>query len=149
MLRGIKIVPVIVGVALDWYLTYLLSFFLGIFIASSYMGSQHGPEANRAQMVREVYTPTMAVVGSLVGAASSVLGGFIAGWMAKGERIKNGVAMGILSALTSGLLVHFTQHPGFVQEVVGNSVTVLAGALGGFLAKLAYDRPPPVARVQP
>ena len=146
MLRGIRIIPVLTGVALDWYLTIILSGGLGFAVAFS--AAIHRTGTDHSQLVNLSHSPCFVIAGNILGTASSILGGFITGWMTGVERIKNGLVMGIVSAISSGLMVHFTEHHGVAYDIFMSCVTVGAGTLGGYLAKLAYDRPPrpPVER---
>ena len=74
----------------------------------------------------------------IIGALCTILGGYLAGWLARAEEIKHGALVGavslIIGFLQSGMAGEASPVP-YWHELLGYLLAIPAGALGGSLAQ--------------
>jgi hypothetical protein len=67
-------------------------------------------------------------------------GGFVTGWIAKHNQIKNAFALAVLDLVLSRAITLFSESAPVLSVLVGIATGVLATLCGGCLAKLAFRR---------
>ena len=67
-------------------------------------------------------------------------GGFVTGWIAKHDRVKNAFALTVLNLIFSQAIKLFSGSGPVLSVLVGIVREVLATLGGGYLAKLAFER---------
>jgi hypothetical protein len=123
LMRGISLLAVIVGGVLDVALSSILGIVLGVYVIGS-RGWGHLPadQLSRA-LVAVMHDDLLLRTAQLaIGFGCSVLGGFVAAWIAKERKLYNGV---LASWLCVGIGL-FTQFPDFtLASAVWQLVTIV------------------------
>lgn len=133
---GIQIRPIISGVVTDYVATYLFGFAYLAF----YFGKQvfENGELSEEAIREFLSSPESLLILGVIGTLCTVLGGFVAGRLAKSAEIKHGAFVGgaslILSTLEQTLSGQDLPIPEGYQ-LVAYLVAIPAGALGGYFAQ--------------
>lgn len=133
---GVQVRPIISGVIVD----YLATFLAGIIYIMIYFGREMMEQRELAEEAinKLLASPEHLVILSAVGALCTVLGGYVAGRIAKNIEVKHGALVGlgslILVTLEQVISGKSTSYP-FWFEVLGYLIAVPAGALGGYIAQ--------------
>jgi hypothetical protein len=134
---GVQVLPVIVGVVIDYIATYAGNYaYFGVYLANKL--AQRG-ELSREALFNYMISPEGLTIGFLIGALGTVLGGFFAARIAGQFCVKHGAFVGLGSLIVS-----------FVEERMGDDASpvfmpewfralsilsvIPAGALGGYIA---------------
>ena len=143
---GVKIWPVAVGAIVDYLATFVVVMaYLIMYYVKEPLESGGLPEDVIDRAFREMVSSQEGLVALLViGALCTVLGGYVAGRLAKAEEVKHGALVGavslVLGALQSGMVGEETPIPQWVQ-LLGYILAIPSGALGGWLAKVRPQAP--------
>jgi putative membrane protein (TIGR04086 family) len=133
---GIKIRPVIIGVAVDILATMLLStVYFFIFVAKELSE----PSAISEEALAQYWSSGEGIMASLViGTFSTAIGGFYAGRKAGALEMKHGGLVGVGSILT-GIILQSAGENGTGlnqwQMLIAYAAAIPAGALGGSVAE--------------
>jgi putative membrane protein (TIGR04086 family) len=143
---GVKILPIIVGAVVDYVATFVVVMaYLIIYYVKEPLESGGLPEEVIERAFKEMVSSQEGLVALLViGALCTVLGGYVAGRLAKAQEVKHGALVGavslVLGALQSGMVGEETPIPQWVQ-LLGYILAIPAGALGGWLAAIRPRAP--------
>lgn len=142
MFSGLEWRAIVLGAVADIVATVLASIIF-VFILIAVKGEQ-GQEFSEEALREMLAAPEIQMAWLLIGLGCSVLGGYIAGRLAKREEVKHGALAGFLSVVL-GVLMEMAsgvRAASSTDEVTTYLVTVAAGALGGYIAmRLAGPRP--------
>jgi hypothetical protein len=135
---GVQIRPVIIGVVVDYIATYLAMYAYFFFYLANELAKngELSPEA-----ISEYMTSTQGlVVGFVIGALGTLLGGFVAGRKVAAFEIKHGAFVG-LGSLTVSFLEQLMMRDGSAPmpewfRALSILSVIPAGALGGYLAEM-------------
>ena len=137
---GVKIRPIIVGAVIDYLATYVLTilYLIFFFMKEPLEGGSPSQEVFEKAVNEMLSSPEALVTLSVMGALCTVLGGYVAGRLAKADEIKHGALVGAAS-LVIGALQMSAAGEGYSlpywYELVAYIVTIPAGALGGYFAQ--------------
>jgi putative membrane protein (TIGR04086 family) len=134
---GVQIRPIIVGVVVDYIATYA-GIYAYIFIYLANELSKQG-EVTGEQIRDYMSSPEGLMVGFVIGALATVLGGFVAARQAGRLEIKHGALVGFASLLLSFIEQSLQEESVPLPEwfrFLSIAAIVPAGALGGFLAEM-------------
>jgi len=134
---GVRIRPIIVGVVIDYIATYA-AMYAYFFV---YLANELG---KRGEVSPEVITEYMLtneglMIGFVIGALGTALGGFVAARRAGKLEIKHGAFVGLGSLIVSAILEAMTDEPVSVPEwfrFLSVLSIIPAGALGGFVSEM-------------
>jgi hypothetical protein len=133
---GVQVRPIIAGVIVDYIATLLA----GMVYLVIYFGQEIVEQGDLSEeAINEILTsPEHLVILGVIGAFCTVLGGYVAGRIAKDIEIKHGALVGlgslVLVTLEQVMSGKSTSYPIWF-EVVGYLIAVPAGALGGHIAQ--------------
>lgn len=133
---GVQIRPIIIGVVVDYVATYAVTYaFFFIYLAKQL--SKQG-EVTGDQIRDYMTSPEGLLIGFVIGALGTALGGFVAAIKAGKLEIKHGALVGfcslILSFIEQSLQEESTPLPEWFR-LLSVLAIIPAGALGGFLAE--------------
>ena len=136
---GVKIRPIIAGAVVDYIGTYVamilyLAFF---FMGDAMKGGAPSEETVEKAFQQMISSPEGLITLFLIGVLGTVLGGYVAGRLARSEEVKHGALVGAVS-LAVGLIQSSSGARSPVPEwyeLLGYALTIPAGALGGSLAE--------------
>ena len=136
---GVKIRPIIAGAVVDYIGTYVV---IVLYLAFFFMGDALKEGGASEETVERAFhqmisSPEGLITLFLIGVLGTVLGGYVAGRLAKSEEIKHGALVGAVS-LALGLIQSGSGAGSPVPqwyELLGYALTIPAGALGGSLAQ--------------
>ena len=133
---GVLIRPIIVGVVVDYIATYAVTYaFFFIYLAKQL--SKQG-EVTGDQIRDYMTSPEGLMIGFVIGALGTALGGFVAAIKAGKLEMKHGALVGfcslILSFIEQSLQEESTPLPEWFR-LLSVLAIIPAGALGGFLAE--------------
>jgi putative membrane protein (TIGR04086 family) len=138
---GVKIVPVIIGIVVDYFATHLIlaAFLLGYVAKKAGEHGELGEDAVAAYMQSTEGLTAMLIIGCL----GTALGGFIAARRAGTLHIKHGAFVGVGSLIVS--FVQLALQEAGIQPPEWFTFTsvvaiIPAGALGGYVAELFAGR---------
>ncbi|MFQ5683956.1 MAG: YrzE family protein [Candidatus Binatia bacterium] len=136
VLTGARIRPIIIGVIVD-YLSTAVSGTVYVILFSMKEGLKNG-NSSEETIQRILTSPESLLILGLIGVFCTVLGGYIAGRVAKELEVKHGTLVGVgslvlttLEGIISGQSTPYPQWYG----IMGYLVTIPAGALGGYIAQ--------------
>jgi putative membrane protein (TIGR04086 family) len=132
---GVKVVPVIIGIAVDYIATHLaMAAFIFGYLAKKL--SEQGELTDDA-ITKYMLTPEGLTVALVIGSLCTALGGFIAARRAGTLEMKHGAFVGLGSLIVS-LIQQAVQEQSMPLPEWFNFVSIVAvipaGALGGFAA---------------
>ena len=134
---GVQIRPVIVGVVVDYIATYagIYAYFFVYLTKELSKQGEVSPEAISEYML----TTEGLMIGFLIGALGTALGGFIAARKAGKFEIKHGAFVGVGSLIASAIEQALQEEPVALPEwfrFLSVVAIIPAGALGGFVAEM-------------
>lgn len=136
VLTGVRIWPILVGVVVDYVTTFL---FGTIYLIVQ--GIKNGDLSEEA-IKKILASPESLIVLGVIGTLCVVLGGYIAGRLAKGAEVKHATLVGLASlvlvTLEEIMLGEGTPVPPW-YEAAGYLITVPAAALGGYFAQRQHE----------
>jgi hypothetical protein len=120
--------PVLVGALVDLLGTLVVMLF--------YLSIVLGAQFSSGEETEDALTPTQLIVGDGLGLLLSVLGGFVAGRLAKIDEVHHGAAAGFSSLVGSLLIGWGSPVDGALswRDVLLPLAVVPAAALGGYIA---------------
>jgi hypothetical protein len=120
--------PVLVGALVDLLGTLVVMLF--------YLSIVLGAQFSSGEVTEDALTPTQLIVGDGLGLLLSVLGGFVAGRLAKIDEVHHGAAAGFSSLVGSLLIGWGSPVDGALswRDVLLPLAVVPAAALGGYIA---------------
>ena len=129
--------PVLVGALVDLLGTLVVMLF--------YLSIVLGAQFSSGEVTEDALTPTQLVVGDGLGLLLSVLGGFVAGRLAKIDEVHHGAAAGFSSLVGSLLIGWGSPVDGALswRDVLLPLAVVPAAALGGYIAARLNARTTP------
>lgn len=130
----------ILAVFVGWFVDVVSSNVGGVVLGIVWGIFQIAQGANWAQFQQSLSSSTGLFVGGLlIGVCGSVLGGFVAAWMAKHRELQHALATGVLSLLTGIAMMSLNSfspipisQPAWIS-VLAFAVTVPAALFGGWL----------------
>jgi putative membrane protein (TIGR04086 family) len=134
---GIQILPIIVGVVVDYIATYAATYaYFFVYVAEEL--------SKRGEISPEVITAYMLsdeglIIGFLIGALGTALGGFVAARRAGKLEIKHGAFVGLGSLIVSVIEQAMQEDPVVIPEwfrFISVLSIIPAGALGGYVAEM-------------
>lgn len=133
---GVQVRPIIAGVIVDYLATFLAgTVFIIIFFGQEIVTQG---ELSEEAFNKILTSPEYLLILGAVGALCTVLGGYVAGRIAKDFEIKHGALVGlgslILVTLEQAMSGQSSSYPIWF-EVLGYLIAVPAGALGGHIAQ--------------
>lgn len=137
---GVKIRPIIIGAVVDYVATYAL---ITLYLIAVYMKEPLETGGLPAEALQEALREMLSsqeglLVLLVIGALCTVLGGYLAGRLAKSEEVKHGALVGavslIVGVLQTGMAGEASPVP-YWHELLGYILAVPAGALGGSFAE--------------
>lgn len=134
MLRGLSVKAVIIGVVLDWALSFVVGLISGIALMIYFVVVLRESPTDRAAFDALIKSDLSCFGVCLGGGLACVLAGFVTGWVATSYRIQNALAAGIISAVSSLILLPLLN--GYPEWYVPAClvITVAGCALGGVIA---------------
>ena len=133
---GLKIRPIVAGVAVDYVATYVAMYAWIINFVSKQLSEQG--ELSEEAIQTFLASPEGLLIGFVIGTLGTVLGGFVAGRMAKNLEIKHGAFVGAGSLMVSALEQAMSGNGASLPQwyVVMSSLAIVpAGALGAYIAQ--------------
>lgn len=137
---GVQIRPIIIGAVVDYVATYvLITLYLIVFYMKEPLEKGGLPEEALEKALKEMISSQEGLLALLViGALCTALGGYIAGRIAKAEKVKHGALVGAVSLIV-GVLQTVIAGEGspvpYGYELLGYVLAIPAGALGGSFAQ--------------
>ena len=137
---GVKIRPIIIGAVVDYVATYaLITLYLILVYMKEPLEKGGVPAEALQEALKEMLSSQEGLLDLLIiGALCTVLGGYVAGRLAKAEEIKHGALVGavslIIGLLQTGMAGEASPVP-YWHELLGYILAIPAGALGGSLAQ--------------
>jgi len=133
---GLQIRPIIGGVVADYLATYVAMYaYIVIFVSRQlYERGELSDEAIRSFLT----SPEGLLIGFAIGSLCTVLGGFVAGRLAKNLEVKHGAFVGVGSALVSMLEQAMSEGPSHAPQwylLISYCASLPLGALGGYIAE--------------
>jgi putative membrane protein (TIGR04086 family) len=143
---GVQLRPIIVGVVVDYIATYaaMYAYFFVYLAEKLSKKGQASPEAVNEYMLSQ----EGLMIGFVIGALGTAVGGFVAAHKAGKLEIKHGAFVGLGSLLVSAIEQAMQEEPVVLPEwfrFLSVMSIIPAGALGGYAAEMlkgAVGRPP-------
>lgn len=133
---GVKIWPIIVGAVVDYLATYLL---IMLYIMVYYVKDPGLSEEAIDRALKEMLSSEEGLLALIIiGAFSTALGGYVAGWLAKVEEVKHGALVGAVSLIVGVLQAAAAREENSLPhgyELLAYIIAIPAGALGGYFAQ--------------
>lgn len=133
---GLRIRPIVTGVIVDYVATYVAMIaYIALFVSRKLL--EEG-ELSEEALRRYATSPEGLLLGFAIGTLCIILGGFVAGRLAKALEIKHGAAVGVGSMIVSTLEQAMAESDLSVPEwfvLISYLAAIPAGALGGYLAE--------------
>jgi hypothetical protein len=127
--KEISIKAILIGIATIWCISLLLG--LGIAVAGLLIPSDSFPFEEKLKND----LPPLFFVGGMI---ACFFGGFVTGWIARHDQIKNAFALVILDLILGEIIVLFSGSGPVLSLFEGIITTLLATLGGGYLAKLVF-----------
>jgi len=137
---GLKIRPIIIGAAVDYVATYaVITLYLIVVYMKEPLETGGVPAEALQEALKEMISSQEGLLDLLIiGALCTVLGGYLAGRVARAEEIKHGALVGavalIVGVLQTGMAGEASPVP-YWHELLGYVLAIPAGALGGSFAQ--------------
>lgn len=134
---GVQILPIIAGVVVDYIATYVAMYaYFFVYLANEL--------SKRGEVSPEVITAYMLsdeglMIGFVIGALGTALGGFVAARRAGKIEIKHGAFVGLGSLILSAIEQAMQDEPAVLPEwfrLLSVLSIIPAGALGGYIAEM-------------
>jgi len=137
---GVKIRPIIIGAVVDYVATYaLITLYLIVVYMKEPLENGGLPAEALQEALKEMLSSQEGLLALLViGALCTVLGGYLAGRLAKAEEVKHGALVGAVSLIIGFLQTGMTGEASPVpywHELLGYLLAIPVGALGGSFAE--------------
>jgi putative membrane protein (TIGR04086 family) len=133
---GVQIRPIIVGVVVDFIATEAAKYaFFFVYLAKQL--SKQG-KVSEDQIIDYMTSPEGLMIGFVIGALGTALGGFVAAIKAGKLETKHGALVGFCSLILSFILQSLQEESTPLPEwfiLLSVLAIIPAGALGGFLAE--------------
>jgi putative membrane protein (TIGR04086 family) len=133
---GLRIRPIVTGVIVDYVATYVAMFaYIALVVSRKLL--EEG-ELSEEVLRRYAASPEGLLSGFAIGTLCIVLGGFIAGRLAKALEVKHGAAVGVGSMIVSTLEQAMAENSVPLPEwfvLISYLAAIPAGAVGGYLAE--------------
>ncbi len=126
----ISIKGILFGCLVDWAFSLGLGMIIGI-VAAIVSIVRNGMPDNSAMFVASIMTPGLYGFALVTGFLGTILGGFVAGIIAKRYELLNAGLMGLISLLTA---IPFMGKNPLIYNVAGYGLTIPFAILGGYLA---------------
>ncbi|TAK07616.1 DUF3792 family protein [bacterium] len=137
---GVKIRPIIIGAVVDYVATYaLITLYLIVYYIKEPLENGGLPAEALQEALKEMLSSQEGLLALLViGALCTILGGYLAGRIARTEEVKHGAFVGavslIVGVLQTGMAGEASPVP-YWYELLGYVLAIPAGALGGSFAQ--------------
>lgn len=141
-MRGLKFSAIIVGALVDVIVSILLGVPFAIILIAYHTSQGMTMAAATEQIQKEAHSVLMLLASIGLGGTGSLVGGFVAGWMARHHRVTNGAGAGILSVLLS--VFAWSGYPLWFN-LLGVVITVGLAASGAYLSHLIFGTQNPPA----
>jgi hypothetical protein len=141
-MKDVKFLAIFIGVIVDIVGSFTSGLVLGI-ILIIYHVAQGTPLKDISSVMDQKHLSQSIpfLLSSLgLGGFFSLVGGFVAGWMAKVSPTKNGLIMGVISTLLS---IFFWSFSPAWFNAAGCLFTIGPATAGGYLAFVFFGRRPP------
>jgi putative membrane protein (TIGR04086 family) len=137
---GVQIRPIIVGAVADYIVTnVVILLYLFVYYIQDPFEKGGSPEEAIEKALMEMISSQEGILSLLaIGALCTLLGGYIAGRLAKGEEVKHGALVGAVSLIVGILQATVAGQDSPVAgwyELLGYVLAIPAGALGGSFAQ--------------
>ena len=132
---GLRILPIVAGVIVDYVATYVAMFAYIVLFVSRKLAEEG--DLSEEALRRYAVSPEGLLFGFAIGTLCIVLGGFVAGRLAKAFEVKHGAAVGVGSLIVSTLEQAAAESDIPLPEwfvLISYLVAIPAGALGGYVA---------------
>lgn len=144
-MKGISIKAVLIGVVIDMALSLgmaiVIALCIGAFVYSTHEPG-HKPDATAIRQV--MHDDLYLLATTALGGFLTIFAGFLTGWIASFQRLKNAFVMSSLSAAISLASLPFTEKYSAWYVLLGVVVTIGCGTLGGLFSQLIFDDPSPI-----
>jgi putative membrane protein (TIGR04086 family) len=135
----VKIRPIVVGAVVDYVTTFIA---VTLYVIRYYVKESFTDDGIPPQAIEKAFREAMSSQEGLlafliIGALCTVLGGYLAGRIAKVEQIKHGALVGAVSLIIGVLQTTMAGAESPVPsdfEFLNYVLAIPAGALGGYLA---------------
>ncbi len=137
---GVKIRPIVIGAVVDYVATYaLITLYLIVVYMKEPLEKGGLPAEALQEALKEMLSSQEGLLALLViGALCTILGGYLAGRIARTEEVKHGAFVGavslIVGVLQTGMAGEASPVP-YWYELLGYVLAIPAGALGGSFAQ--------------
>lgn len=137
---GVEIRPIIIGVVVDYLATFgLFIVYLITYLPEEFLKQGELSEEAIHKALNEIMTSPEGLLSlAIIGAFGTALGGYVAGQLAKAQKIKHGALVGFVSLVLGVVLTGMGGGESSVPywyELLTYIVPIPAGALGGFFAE--------------
>jgi hypothetical protein len=140
-MQGISLKAILVGAAIDLIMSFgmaiVIAFCIGLFVYGVHQpGHKLDAAAIRHVMHDDLYLSATTALGGFL----TIFAGFITGWIAPSQKVKNALAMSFLSVVISLVLLPFMGEYSPWYVLAGIFVTIGCGTLGGLFSQLILGR---------
>jgi hypothetical protein len=125
----LSIRAILIGILTIWGVSFVLG--SGIAVAGLLIPSNSFPSPE--ELKNDL--PPLLFVGGIV---ARFFGGFVTGWIAKHEQIKNAFALATLDLIMNEIMAMFLGSGHVLSLLEGIVMTLLTTLCGGYLAKLVF-----------
>ena len=137
---AVEIRPIIAGVVIDYVATMVFHFlYLLTYLPKEVFENGGGSEEIVDKAAKEMLSSPEGLLSlALIGAFGTALGGYVAGRMAKGEKVKHGALVGLASLVVGIVIVAVFGEGDPVPDwfkLLGYILPIPVGALGGYFAE--------------
>jgi putative membrane protein (TIGR04086 family) len=137
---GVEIRPIIVGAVVDYVATAILvTLYLILYYVKDPLAKNGLPEEAIEKALSEALSSSEGLIALIViGVFCTMLGGYVAGRLAKTQEVKHGALVGVVSVVVGALQTAMAREISPVPywyEILGYVLATPAGALGGSLAQ--------------
>ncbi|OGG44151.1 hypothetical protein A2841_00395 [Candidatus Kaiserbacteria bacterium RIFCSPHIGHO2_01_FULL_48_10] len=144
-LKKISWKAIIIGAVIDVVGTNVASIFFFSYIITQYSLSSL-PSEQYVAKIQEIilHNPVLFGISFLIGAGFSVLGGYVAAWIAKRNELLNGALSSFLCVLSglAGLFMALNPSVPIILEILSIPLSPALGFLGGYIRKRQISSAP-------
>ena len=134
---GVEIRPIIVGIVVDYVATYAAMWaYIFVFLAKRL--AKEG-ELSEEAIYKFLLSDEGLMVGFVIGALCTALGGYMAGRRAASQEVKHGALVGFGSLIVSTIEQHISGETLPIPEwyrLMGYVAIIPAGAVGGYISQI-------------